>query len=86
MSALQVVNTQGIRAHKLVCCISAGCDWALSWGRGEDGQLGHGDAKERTKPFAIAHLKGEGLSAVVAGAEYSVALSQTRHMVYSWGW
>lgn len=59
---------------------------ALSWGRGEDGQLGHGDAEERRKPRAIFHLIHANCSAVSSGAEYSVALSKGSNEVYSWGW
>ena len=58
----------------------------LSWGRGEDGQLGHGDAEERTRPQAIFHLLGANCSAVYSGAEYSVAASRANNTVYSWGW
>ena len=59
---------------------------SLSWGRGEDGQLGHGDAEERRRPQAIFHLKNANCSAVCCGAEYSVALSTINNEVYSWGW
>ncbi|KAK9903587.1 hypothetical protein WJX75_009396 [Coccomyxa subellipsoidea] len=59
---------------------------ALSWGRGEDGQLGHGDAEERKKPRAIFHLMQANCSAVCSGAEYSLALSRGSNEVYSWGW
>ena len=58
----------------------------LSWGRGEDGQLGHGDAEERARPQAITHLMGAQCSAVYSGAEYSVAVSSANDQVYSWGW
>ena len=58
----------------------------LSWGRGEDGQLGHGDAEERPQPQAITHLGGAQCSSVYSGAEYSVAVSSENDQVYSWGW
>jgi alpha-tubulin suppressor-like RCC1 family protein len=58
----------------------------LSWGRGEDGQLGHGDAEERRRPSAVFALKKAKCSAVYSGAEYSVALSTADNQVYSWGW
>jgi len=58
----------------------------LSWGRGEDGQLGHGDADERAQPHAVHALLNAEISFVICGAEYSVALSRERQEVYSWGW
>ena len=67
-------------------CAHAGTGLVLSWGRGEDGQLGHGDADERTQPHAVHALQQADTSAVVCGAEYSVALSHERQEVYSWGW
>lgn len=57
-----------------------------SWGRGEDGQLGHGDAEERTRPQAIFALAGRSISSVHCGAEYSLAVSRSRKEIYSWGW
>ena len=58
----------------------------LSWGRGEDGQLGHGDAEERARPQAIYHLRSSDCTSVYSGAEYSVALSTVKNELYSWGW
>lgn len=63
-----------------------GSDIALSWGRGEDGQLGHGDAEERYEPQAIYALIGAGATSVHSGAEYSLACCRQRREVYSWGW
>ncbi|KAK9866796.1 hypothetical protein WJX84_006693 [Apatococcus fuscideae] len=61
-------------------------DIALSWGRGEDGQLGHGDADERKEPEAIYGLLNEGVTSVHSGAEYSLACCRQRKEVFSWGW
>ena len=58
----------------------------LSWGRGEDGQLGHGDAEDRQAPQAVFALINRGVSAVTCGAEYSVAVSGTEKQLWSWGW
>ncbi|KAK9788155.1 hypothetical protein WJX73_000527 [Symbiochloris irregularis] len=58
----------------------------LSWGRGEDGQLGHGDAEERVWPTAIFGLQGGEVTAVFCGAEYSAAVSTSTNSVFSWGW
>ena len=57
----------------------------LSWGRGEDGQLGHGDAQDRQRPQAVLSLLHRSISSVHCGAEYSVAVSATDKQLYSWG-
>ena len=72
--------------HSLAPILAPGNGTVLSWGRGEDGQLGHGDAEERTRPEAIYSLMSANCSAVYSGAEYSVAVSQAHDAVYSWGW
>jgi alpha-tubulin suppressor-like RCC1 family protein len=58
----------------------------VSWGRGEDGQLGHGDPEEADRPKAIFALFGKAISDVHCGAEYSLAVSSQNSEVYSWGW
>lgn len=60
----------------------------LSWGRGEDGQLGHGDAEDRLHPQAVFTLINRGVSQVACGAEYSVAVAGagTEKQLFSWGW
>ena len=40
----------------------------LSWGKGEDGQLGHGLADQLLKPAQIMALKGKRFKQVVCGA------------------
>eukprot|EP00898_Chlorokybus_atmophyticus_P004696 jgi/Chlat1/5227/Chrsp33S05078 len=62
------------------------CDMVCSWGRGEDGQLGHGDPHERSLPATIAALINCKISAVVCGADHTIAISKQRRQVYSWGW
>ncbi|GLC44604.1 hypothetical protein PLESTB_001324500 [Pleodorina starrii] len=62
------------------------CDVVASWGRGEDGQLGHGQADECLAPKAINALTDAGIESVVCGAEYTIAVAPSRGQVYSWGW
>eukprot|EP00882_Tetradesmus_deserticola_P032053 GHRQ01036268.1.p1 GENE.GHRQ01036268.1~~GHRQ01036268.1.p1 ORF type:complete len:372 (+),score=128.07 GHRQ01036268.1:366-1481(+) len=62
------------------------CNVVASWGRGEDGQLGHGDAEQVNAPKAVHALLGADVSAVCCGAEYTVAVSKQHRRVYSWGW
>ncbi|GAB4814257.1 hypothetical protein N2152v2_001303 [Parachlorella kessleri] len=71
-------------SHSLALLGSRGL--VVSWGRGEDGQLGHGDAEERTQPQAIFGLLNAAVSSVYCGAEYSLAISRSRREVWSWGW
>lgn len=58
----------------------------MSWGRGEDGQLGHGDANERPLPQTVHSLTDARIDSIFCGAEYSAAVSFARKEVYSWGW
>lgn len=40
----------------------------VSFGKGEDGQLGHGGAESAARPRAVAALRGHGVSSVACGA------------------
>ena len=62
------------------------CDAVASWGRGEDGQLGHGDAEDRDCPQAVFALVNRGVSLVACGAEYSCVVSTREKQLWSWGW
>lgn len=60
----------------------------LSWGQGEEGQLGHGDVDERYEPTVVQQISGNTghhISFVCCGAEHSVATSATMKRTYSWG-
>lgn len=57
-----------------------------SWGRGEDGQLGHGDAEDRPSPTQLSALDGHDIVSVTCGADHTIAYSESRMEVYSWGW
>jgi len=43
-------------------------DCVVSFGKGEDGQLGHGDAESCAEPTAVAALRGKHISSVSCGA------------------
>ncbi|ONI14366.1 hypothetical protein PRUPE_4G277200 [Prunus persica] len=57
-----------------------------SWGRGEDGQLGHGDAEDRLSPTHLSALDGHEIVSVTCGADHTIAYSDSRTQAYSWGW
>lgn len=57
-----------------------------SWGRGEDGQLGHGDTVDRLLPTQLSALDAQQIVSVVCGADHTIAYSDSRVEVYSWGW
>ncbi|KAL0828586.1 hypothetical protein Bca101_052264 [Brassica carinata] len=61
-------------------------DVVCSWGRGEDGQLGHGDAEDRSSPTQLSALDEHQIVSVTCGADHTVTYSQSRLEVYSWGW
>jgi len=58
----------------------------VTWGRGEDGQLGHGDAESQNVPLVVAALENKDCDEVVCGAEYSIAVSRSTQKIWSWGW
>ncbi|XP_027878027.1 alsin-like isoform X1 [Xiphophorus couchianus] len=55
-----------------------------SWGRGSEGQLGHGDQLARLQPLCINSLTGQEVIKVAAGSHHSLALT-AQCQVYSWG-
>ncbi|KAL4588365.1 hypothetical protein LXL04_001249 [Taraxacum kok-saghyz] len=57
-----------------------------SWGRGEDGQLGHGDAEDRLAPTQLSALDGQEIVSLTCGADHTTAFSESSLNVYSWGW
>ncbi|KZV38592.1 hypothetical protein F511_09343 [Dorcoceras hygrometricum] len=57
-----------------------------SWGRGEDGQLGLGDAEDRFYPTQVSALDGQEIVSVACGADHTTAYSESTSQVFSWGW
>ncbi|KAJ3675221.1 hypothetical protein LUZ60_004263 [Juncus effusus] len=57
-----------------------------SWGRGEDGQLGHGDAEDRLVPTILSTLDASSIDSLICGADHTTAISESESQVYSWGW
>ncbi|KAK1258466.1 Ultraviolet-B receptor UVR8 [Acorus gramineus] len=57
-----------------------------SWGRGEDGQLGHGNAEDRLLPTIVSVLSDQNIVSVTCGADHTTAYSEFGSQVYSWGW
>lgn len=57
-----------------------------SWGRGEDGQLGHGDAEDRPVPTVLTAFDVPGISSVICGADHTTAYSEDEMQLFSWGW
>ena len=76
-----------------VVAVSAGVDHSLaiaangavwSWGRGDNGQLGHGDEEDRLLPKKVEALAGQRVVAVSAGWLHSLVLT-ANGAVWSWG-
>ncbi|KAM8904610.1 alsin isoform 2-T2 [Spinachia spinachia] len=55
-----------------------------SWGHGEHGQLGHGDALDRSQPLCIKSLSSKEVVRLAAGAHHSLALT-AQSQVFTWG-
>lgn len=86
MSVPRVISIDCGSSHSLALIETQEGTIVTSWGRGEDGQLGHGDAEERLIPQAVFNLIHRNISQIYCGAEYSIALSGKDNLVYSWGW
>lgn len=85
----------GVRPIRKALFISAGASHSVallsgnvvcSWGRGEDGQLGLGDAEDRFSPTQVSALDGQEIVSVTCGADHTTAYSEGFKQVYSWGW
>ncbi|XP_010269039.1 PREDICTED: ultraviolet-B receptor UVR8-like isoform X1 [Nelumbo nucifera] len=88
-------NSEVTGTARQVVLISAGASHSValltgnvvcSWGRGEDGQLGHGDAEDRLSPTQMSALDGHDIVSVICGADHTIAYSESQSQVYSWGW
>uniref|UniRef100_A0A8C5RU35 Alsin Rho guanine nucleotide exchange factor ALS2 n=1 Tax=Laticauda laticaudata TaxID=8630 RepID=A0A8C5RU35_LATLA len=55
-----------------------------SWGKGKDGQLGHGDILPRLQPLCVKSLDGKEVIHLSAGGHHSLALT-AKSQVYAWG-
>ncbi|XP_062046010.1 alsin isoform X4 [Lepus europaeus] len=55
-----------------------------TWGKGKEGQLGHGDVLPRLQPLCVKCLDGKEVIHLEAGASHSLALT-AKSQVYSWG-
>ncbi|KAL0985662.1 hypothetical protein UPYG_G00160170 [Umbra pygmaea] len=55
-----------------------------SWGRGQEGQLGHGDKLPRLQPLCIDSLTGQEVVKLEAGTKHSLAVT-AECQVFSWG-
>ncbi|KAI7844220.1 hypothetical protein COHA_002354 [Chlorella ohadii] len=81
-----VVGLAAGASHSLALLRTPSGSMVLSFGRGEDGQLGHGDAEDRDTPQAVFALVNRGVSLVACGAEYSCVVSTREKQLWSWGW
>ena len=57
----------------------------FSWGRGEYGQLGHGDRSSVMIPRAVETLTGKQVLQVSLGTSHSACLTAGQH-VFTWGY
>ncbi|KAL4590641.1 hypothetical protein LXL04_003578 [Taraxacum kok-saghyz] len=70
--------------HFFIYIFSAG-NVVCSWGREEDGQLGHGDAEDRLAPTQLSALDGQEMVSLTCGADNTTAFSESSLNVYSSG-
>ncbi|KAH3763015.1 E3 ubiquitin-protein ligase HERC2 [Pelomyxa schiedti] len=55
------------------------------WGRGGDGQLGHGDCADQNLPRPVVAMAGKCLVSIACGGKHTVAVT-SKGDVYTWGW
>jgi alpha-tubulin suppressor-like RCC1 family protein len=59
-----------------------------TWGRGEDGQLGHGDTQDRSSPALVEALQGKIIVQMACGSGHTIVLSSAcrRLLCIVWVW
>ena len=65
-------------------CVSADGNTVWSFGDGDYGKLGHGNATRTLNPTKIEALQGLKVQKVLCGAQFSVALTKDGK-VFTWG-
>ena len=56
-----------------------------TWGCNSEGQLGHGDRKDRSKPTKVGILESEPVFDVACGDEFMCVLAGDNGNIYTWG-
>ena len=77
----RAVSVAAGAGHSLALTAS-GSVW--SWGRGEDGKLGHGDRQSQPLPRQVEAFAGQRVVAVSAGVAHSLAIIADG-AVFTWG-
>jgi alpha-tubulin suppressor-like RCC1 family protein len=78
-------NTAGAKGRSIANSLSREVDGlaVMTWGRGEDGQLGLGDTSDQDEPTYVDALRGVGVRQIACGSGHTVVLS-TEGEVYTW--
>eukprot|EP00939_MAST-03C_sp_MAST-3C-sp1_P000039 g39.t1 len=67
------------------CCMALTDKGSLfSWGRGDDGQLGHGDKNPQRQPRLVEAFAHKSITSVALRGSHAIALD-SKGVVYSWG-
>lgn len=79
--------------HEVIVSVRCGASHSLvltqqgrvySWGKNTQGQCGHGNIEDVSKPMLITKLQEKEITCLAAGWEHSLVLSIEGH-IYSWG-
>ncbi|QCD84861.1 Ultraviolet-B receptor UVR8 [Vigna unguiculata] len=82
---MQMEDVEVAAPPRRVLLVSAGASHSVAllsgnvictWGRGEDGQLGHGDTDDRLLPTKLSALDGQDIISVTCGADHTMARSE----------
>merc|ERR1711924_436937 len=56
-----------------------------TWGHGEYGQLGHGDARNKSEPTPVKALRGRKVVQLALGTSHSACTATEDGVLYTWG-
>ena len=84
-----VDSLRGIGVRDIACgsghTVVLTCDGEImSWGRGDDGRLGHGDHNWKYVPRPVLHLSGYVISQITCGSYHTAAVASSGEL-WTWG-
>lgn len=81
-----IISVSAGASHTVCLEVSSSSTSTLyTWGSNEDGQLGHREREDIHHPKEVETV-ASAFSAIVCGANHTVAVAESSKEVYSWGW
>jgi len=79
----KVIKVISCGEHHTACVSESGV--VYTWGRGQNGRLGHGSTENEILPKAVESLVGQHVTNVSCGDFHTMASTSNPQQVYSWG-